>query len=226
MPSRSAVSRSRATSSARERRLLQEKRRDAIVLHDGEARPRVPAARVARLLRQRHQPQAVEHPARDRQHAVVGQVIEVVVERLDRVERVLGQRVGAGRRRGPRVHERRLDHVVAIGRPPHEAAAVVDGDADARVGVDAARELAEPVAHHVVGDDRVDLDAVHACGAEDQRRDEVASAARTDDERGEAAASALQLIRERRELVPEVLDVGQVGRRRGGSAWTRPNRCP
>ena len=104
---------------------------------------RVPAAALAGLLCERDEPQAVEDPPRHRHHAVVGEVIEVVVERLDGVQRVLGQRVGARGGRRPGVHERRLDDVVAIRRPPHEAAAVVHGDAHARVRVDAARELAE-----------------------------------------------------------------------------------
>ena len=97
--------------------------------------------------------------------------------------------------------------------PPHEAAAVVDGDADARVVVDAAGELAEPIAHDVVGDDRIDLDAVDVPRAEDQGRDQVASAAGADDERGSKPGSeSCQVIGERRELVAQVLRVRQVRR--------------
>ncbi len=144
-----------------------------------------PAAMLARRLRERHEPKAVGDPARDRQDPLVVQMVEVVIERFDRVERVLGERVGAGGGCRPGVDERRLDHVVAVRRPPHEAPAVVDRDSHARVRVDAAREAAKAVAHHVVGDDRVDLDAVHARRAEDERRGQVASAAGPDDERGE-----------------------------------------
>ena len=107
---------------------FKQERRDAIVADDGEVPRRVEPARRARLLRQRHEPQAVEDPARDRQHAGVGEVVEVLAERLGRVERVLGQRVRAGGRRRPRVDERRLDHVVLRRAPPHEAAAVVHVD--------------------------------------------------------------------------------------------------
>ena len=84
-----------------------------------------PALR-ARLLRQRHEPQAVEHPARDRQHAAVAEMVEVLAERFGGVERVLGQRVGAGGGRRPGIDERRLNHVVARRASPDEAAAVVD----------------------------------------------------------------------------------------------------
>ena len=49
------------------------------------------------------------------------------------------------------------------------APAVVHSDADLRMRVDAAREFAEAIAHDVVGDDRVDLDAIDATRAEDER---------------------------------------------------------
>ena len=99
----------------RERRLLQQKRGDVLLADDGELIGRGPAAGLARLLRERDEPQAVEHPAGDGQDAAVGQMIEVIVERLDGVERVLGQRVGARRRGGPRIDERRLNDVVRSG---------------------------------------------------------------------------------------------------------------
>ena len=100
-----------------ERRLLQQKRRDVLLAHDRQPIGGGPAARLARLLRQRHEPQAVEHPAGDGQDAAIVQVIEVIVERLDGVERVFGQRVGAGGRGRPRIDERRLNDVVAVRRP-------------------------------------------------------------------------------------------------------------
>ena len=205
------------------------------MLHDGEAIRGITAAPCARLLRQRDEAQAVEHPARDRQHARVGEVIEVVVERLDRVERVLGQRVRAGRRGGPGVDERRLDDVVSVGAPPHEAAPVVDRDRDVGVGVDAAGVVAERAAHHVVGDDRIDLDAVDVRRAEHQRREEVASAAGSDDERAKARCAGwrrglAQVIGERRQLVAQRLDVCEIAvetedRRRGRRVDVHEPRC-
>ena len=124
----------------RERRLLEEERRDAILLHDGQVIGGRAAAAFARRLRERDKPQAVEDPSRDRQHAAIGEVIVVVLERFLRVERVLGQRVGAGGGRRPRVDERCLNDVVALVRSPDEAAAVVDDDVDLRILVDRAGE--------------------------------------------------------------------------------------
>ena len=170
----------------------------------------VPAARRAGFLRQRHETQAVDYPPRHRHDPVVGEVIQVVVERLDRVERVLGQRVRAGGRGCPRVDEGRLNDVVAIRGASDEASAVVHGDADARMRVDPAGELAELVAHDVVRDDRVDLDAVHMAGAEHQRGDEIATAAGPDDERGKPGR--LQPIRDGGQLVFQILDVREIGR--------------
>ena len=123
-----------------------------------------PAMRLAGLPRERDQPQTIEHPPRNGQQSRIRQMVEVIVERLDRVERILRQRVGAGRCCGPCVHQRRLNHVVPFARSPDEAAAVVDGNADSRVRVDAAGKLAKPAAHDVVGDDRIDLDAVNVAG--------------------------------------------------------------
>ena len=48
--------------------------------------------------------------------------------------------------------------------------------------LDAAREFPKPIAHHIVGDDGIDFDAVHMTRAEHERRHQVAPASRTDDE--------------------------------------------
>ena len=165
-----------------ERRFLQQEGGDLVLADDGQAIGGSPAALRARLLRERHEAQAVRDPAGNRQHAAVGQVIEIIAERINGIERVFGQRVGAGRGSGPGVDQRRLDHVVALRCSPHEAASVVHRDPDARVGVDAAGKLLKPVAHHIVGDDRIDLDAVHARRAEHQRRGEIPPAAGADDQ--------------------------------------------
>ena len=59
---------------------------------------------------------AVEPGHRD--DSAIGLVRVVVLERLVRVERVLGQRERAARGGGPRVHQGRLDHGVALRRAP------------------------------------------------------------------------------------------------------------
>ena len=55
-------------------------------------------------------------PARDRQQAAGLQMPQVVLQRLDRVEVVLRQRVQAGRRRAEGIEQRDLDQVVALRR--------------------------------------------------------------------------------------------------------------
>jgi hypothetical protein len=57
-------------------------------------------------------------------------VLEVVVERLDGVERVLGERERARRGRRPGVDERRLDDVVALGRRTCTASSTTCGPGD------------------------------------------------------------------------------------------------
>ena len=104
---------------------------------DGDPIGGGPSPCFARGLRQRDQPHAVEDPPRDRQHAIVGQVIEIVVEGLDRVERVLGQGV-APAAVAAQVDERRLNHVVRAG-VRRTAAAVLDENLHLRMRVDAAR---------------------------------------------------------------------------------------
>src|SRR5712691_9609970 len=49
----------------------------------------------------------------------------------------------------------------------------------------------KPIAHHIVGDDGVDLDAVHAVGPEHERRSEVPSTTRADHEGGESGGWGL-----------------------------------
>ena len=73
-------------------------------------------------------------------------------------------------------------------------------DAHPAIRVEVARVLAESTEHDVANDDRIDLDAVDMTGAEYERGDEVASAARPDDQgpepggRGLAAEDDVQWI--------------------------------
>ena len=155
------------------------------------------------------------------EHAAFGEMVVVILERFLRIQRVLGQRIRAGRRCCPRIDERRLNHVVALVRSPDEAAAVVDGDVDLRILVNRAREVAKLAEHDVVRDDGIHLDAVDAAGAEHQRRQQIPAAPGTDDERGEADRSLHQVERQPGELVFQVFDLRQIAveaddRRRGG----------
>ena len=94
-------------------RILEE-RGHLVVAHDHEMLHRIETALGTGLLRQRDQTQAVEDPPRDGQHSIVGQVIDVVLERFLRIESVLGERVGAGRGGRPGVHKGRLNDVVFL----------------------------------------------------------------------------------------------------------------
>src|SRR6185503_13910458 len=109
-----------------EGRLLQQKRGDAIEADDGEVFRGVKAALGAGGLRKRYEAEPVEDPASDREQTAIGEVIDVLAERFGGVERVLGERVRAGGRRGPCINERRLNHVVASRAAAHEAPAIVD----------------------------------------------------------------------------------------------------
>ncbi len=148
-------------------------------------------------------------------------MVDVLAERLRRVERVFSQGVSACRRGGPGIHERRLDHVVTRGAPPDEAPSVIDVHGDARVGIHAAGVIAEPIEHHVARDDGVDFDGVHVPRPEYQRREKVAPATRTDYQCGETRRTLHQVIRERGELVSKICGVRRVScplqnRSRGG----------
>ena len=98
----------------RERGLLQEKRRHLVEADDGHVPGRIETTGRARLLRERHEPQAVEDPARNREIAALAEMVEILPEGFRRVQRVLGERVRAGGGGRPRVDERCLDDVVGL----------------------------------------------------------------------------------------------------------------
>ncbi len=162
----------------------------------------------------------------DRQYAVGLEVVQVLAERLGGVERVLGQGIGAGRRRRPGVDERRLDDVVFLTAAPHEAAAIVDVHRDPAVGVDAARVVTKPVLHDVAGDDRIDFDAVDVPRAEHQGRQQVPAAAWADDQRRGSRTDARPGGRRVRSARSEDSWHPPDDRCLSGSASRRRNRCP
>lgn len=115
------------------------------------------------------------------EHATLGQVVEVILEGLHRVEAVLDQRQGArGLGRG-RVDLGELDQVEALGALGHVAPAVAHGERHPRQVLGTAAEVAEIVAHE--GDDqRVDLHGMHPFDAEELGGQDVGTAARADDQ--------------------------------------------
>src|SRR5262249_46506944 len=116
---------------------LENQRYEVAGMHDRQVLRGIQASPGASLLGERYQAQPVPSPTRDRQAAVVGEMVEVVAESFGRVKGVLRKRVAPRRGRGPRVHERSLDDVEARRAAAHEAAAVLDMYRHARVGVDA-----------------------------------------------------------------------------------------
>ena len=116
-------------------------------------------------------------------HAVVGQVQQVIAERVGGVEIVLRKREGAGRGGGPGIHQGGLHHLVFLLAAAHEAAAVFHEDAHVGAQIDAAALRPRTIAHHGGGDDGVDLDAGDIVAAGSQRAGHVPAAAGADDQR-------------------------------------------
>ena len=125
-------------------------------------------------------------PAGDGDDPAGRQVVEELLEGLDGVDVVLGQRERARRRGGPGVDQRGLDRPVRLARAADVAAPLVDHHLHARVAVEVAGEVGVAALDDVVDDDRVDLDPDHPGHAVVQRRDDVGAAARADDQRGAA----------------------------------------
>ena len=63
-------------------------------------------------------------------------------------------------------------------------------------------------------------------GAEDERRQQVAPAARSDDERREAAGALGEVIADGGQLVAQIRGVGDLPGALRESVSTPPNRCP
>ena len=95
---------------------------------------------------------------------------------LDRVERVFAEDERARGSRRPRIDQRDLDHVERLALAGEPATRLVVHEADARVAVEMAGEVAEPAVHGP-DDVVVDLDRRHVRRAERQGRQHVAAAA-------------------------------------------------
>ena len=145
---------------------------DALVLERGECQHGRPQRLVA------------DEPAeaRDAEDAARRQMIEVLAERLPRVEIRLGEREAGGRVRAQRVREADVDDVVAGVAGREAGAAVTDVDRHARQRVRRAGPAREILVHDVA-DRPVELDHVDPALPGAERVLDVATAAAADHER-------------------------------------------
>src|SRR5690606_3527459 len=130
-------------------------------------------------------------PARDREDASGLQVPQVVGGRVDRVEVRVCKGLHAGARRGERIQQRNLYEVPARRGARDETARLRDVNGDARVRVDAARELAVSVAYegnHL----RVELDGVDVLRAQRERHQHVRAAAGAEHQHARALEQAIR----------------------------------
>src|SRR5207244_6380597 len=121
-------------------------------------------------------------------HAIRLEVLEIFAEGVGGVEAVLAQRESASGGRGPGVHQRHLDDVILGVRISHERPAVGDVDVDLGAVVQVIGVVGVALAHHRVGDDRIDLDPGHVRTATGYGAQHVHATARTYD--GKVSARA------------------------------------
>src|SRR5438270_3179735 len=132
-----------------------------------------------------NQPQAVARrrlqPACDREAAVGPQMVEILLERLDRVDVALAEAVRACGRRRKGVEEGNLDQVVAVAPAGDKASRLRDMDPHARARVKMARESGK-----ALGDEPhelwVELDRVDRLRIVQQGEQDVGSAAGAEDQ--------------------------------------------
>ena len=180
--------------------------------HDDEVIPRaLDASLLQRRRRQHRAPVDLARtvgvvPPRDREDAARRQPVEEVRPGFERVERILRQHERAARGRRPGVDQRDLDDVDRVAHARQVAARLVVDEADARVPIEMAGEVAEPAVDELE-DARVDLDAGNPALAEHQRRQDVPAAAGADDNdlRGRA-----DVVGDVGDVVLEVLNGGRI----------------
>ena len=120
-------------------------------------------------------------PARDGDHSIGLQMLEVFPEGFDGVQAVFAEGKGAGGGGGPGVHQRHLHHVELLLGIAHKRAAI--GDVDVHFGplVQMKGVVRVAAAHDGVGDDGIDLDSGNAGTAVAHRAQDVHAAAGSDD---------------------------------------------
>ena len=83
---------------------------------------------IQRCHGQRNQPQRfarrIKPPPRKRQQPVIGKMRKIIPKRIRRIKVVFRQRKRPRRSRCPRIHQRRLNHLILVITPPHKAAPV------------------------------------------------------------------------------------------------------
>src|SRR5262249_11473487 len=120
-------------------------------------------------------------PARDGDHAISFEVLEVFLEGLHGVEIVLAQREGTGGGGGPGIDKCHLYYVVFVPRTADVGAAVLYVNMHLRPVVEAERIIRVLAAHNIVDDDWVDFDSGYAGTAVGHSPHHVDAAAWSDD---------------------------------------------
>ena len=127
-------------------------------------------------------------PARNGNHSVRLQVLEVFPEGFHGVQTVFAEGKGARGGGGPGIHQRHLHHVKLLLGVAHKRAAIGHVDVHFRLLVQMKGVVRVAAAHDGVGDDGIDLDSGNAGTAVGYRAQDVHAAAGADD--GEVAMRA------------------------------------
>ena len=154
-----------------------------------------------------HEPsQFRTHATRHGKQAVVIEPVKEDLPSLNRIERVLGERVGACSRRRKGVYEGDLDDIESLLLARQVAASLVIDEGNARVALEMTCEITETVVHDT-HDVAIDLHCEHALLAEKLGGQDVSSAAGADD--GYAAAGA-QVVHEVGKVPAQELHLFQI----------------
>src|SRR5260370_16566620 len=99
----------------------------------------------------------VELPARDGDHPIWFEVLEILAEGLDRVEVVLAERERTCRRRRPRIHQGHLHHIKMLWARTQKRSAVGNMNVHLRTFVEMLRVIGVPPPQHLAPNPGIDL---------------------------------------------------------------------
>ncbi len=155
-----------------------------VLAHHDHVFPRLRLAQISKgRHRQRNKAQRftrrVESPPRENHQTVVGEMVEIIAERVRRVKVVFRKSECPGGGGGPGIHQRGLQHLIFVLAAPYEAPPVLDKDMHLRPEIQIAAELPVFLAHHRVGDDRIDLNRSDVLAARTKRARNVPSPTET-----------------------------------------------